>query len=288
MVTASCRSSSRPRTSPTTSSCSGLTFTPRPALVSGYRRARSAIIASSSCCAASRVAPGARRPTTKMMCESRTAVRSPPNGKVRGTPRSPVSQTSMPSCSGDSNPGGITPTIVYGRPSSITERPRASGDAPNSRVHRPWLNTAALAAAGSSSEGSSVRPRAAVAPSVGNRVPEAPSARRRSGSPRPDSVGANSSNAASDEKARVSRRQSTKFAGATQRSGLSRLVSHTIISLSGSSYGSGLRTTWWRTLKMAALAPMPSARDRTAADARPGRRRNSLTPSRRSLSMVRT
>src|SRR5688500_11656245 len=38
---------------------------------------------------------------------------------------------------------------------------------------------------------------------------------------------------------------------------------------------------------MAVLAPMPNARDRTAAKARPGRRRNIRRPRRRSLSICR-
>ena len=70
-------------------------------------------------------------------------------------------------------------------------------------------------------------------PSVVKNVPDAPTARSRSGSARPASVGENSSNAASESNDRDSRRQSTKLAGATHRSGLSDAVSHTMTSRSG-------------------------------------------------------
>ena len=56
-----------------------------------------------------------------------------------------------------------------------------------------------------------------------------------------------------------------KFAGATARFGLSARVSHTTIRLPGSAYGSGRSTLPFRTVKIAVLAPMPSASEPIAA-----------------------
>ena len=98
----------------------------------------------------------------------------------------------------------------------------------------------------------------------------------RCASPTPVSVAVKSSNAANPGfavpasageplNAVVSRRQSRKLAGATARFGLSARVSHTTIRLPGSAYGSGRSTLPFRMVKIAVLAPMPSANEPIAA-----------------------
>ena len=87
----------------------------------------------------------------------------------------------------------------------------------------------------------------------------------RCASPTPVSVAVKSSKAARPVNAVVSRRQSMKFAGATARFGLSARVSHTTIRFAGSRYGSGRSTLPFSTVKIAVLAPMPSASEPMAA-----------------------
>ena len=78
-------------------------------------------------------------------------------------------------------------------------------------------------------------------------------------------------------------RQATKLAGAiTFRTVPPRLVSHTATIRSGSWYGSGSSITVRTTLKIAEVAPMPRASVTSAAAVKPGARRSTRTPWRRS------
>ena len=80
-------------------------------------------------------------------------------------------------------------------------------------------------------------------------------------------------------------RQATKLAGAmTFRCVPPRLVSQTVTSRSGSRYGSGSSITVRTTLKIAEVAPMPRASVTSAAAVKPGARRSTRTPWRRSRS----
>ncbi|MNC87706.1 hypothetical protein D3C83_34540 [compost metagenome] len=108
----------------------GGALAPSPALVEGWRCDNAVITLVSWACACSRVEPFASRPTTAMMCESRTAVISPGKGKLRGMPRSPVIQTSPPATICMSNDPGSTPTIVCGTLLRIIVLPSASADPP--------------------------------------------------------------------------------------------------------------------------------------------------------------
>src|SRR4029450_4721852 len=69
-------------------------------------------------------------------------------------------------------------------------------------------------------------------------------------------------------------------------SALLTLVSHTIARRSGLGYGSGRSTTRSRTVKMAVVAPTPSASASTAAIVNPGVRRSRRQPKRRSWKNV--
>ena len=85
--------------------------------------------------------------------------------------------------------------------------------------------------------------------------------------------------------------QSKKFAGDTAKRVMPGNPSaggtcQTNVSQSGSGYGSGRSSTALTTLKMAVLAPMPSARTRIAAIAKPGRLRRTRTAYRRSRPRV--
>ena len=80
---------------------------------------------------------------------------------------------------GNAKPRGMTPTIVYGRPSSRNDRPTGS-DAPNRRRHNSRDSTATGA---SLSRTSSTRPAIGRVPSVSKKLSETRQASARSGSP---------------------------------------------------------------------------------------------------------
>ncbi len=102
-------------------------------------------------------------------------------------------------------------------------------------------------------------------------MPEADTPRTRSGVPAFVSAAENESKAASSEKTwLVSRRQSRKLAGATQRAGLSGDVSQAMTSRSASAKGNGRSSTCRTTPKMAVVAPTPRPIDRMAAAASSG------------------
>ena len=158
-ATAICSSTISGRTSPTISSCSGTHVGAEAGVgrrIALRQRRSSRSSAAPAPARASR--PRASRPITAMMCESRTAVMSPGNGKLRGMPRSPVIQTSPPATIGMSNAGGSTPTMVCGMPLRIIVLPSASAEPPNSWCHRPSVSTATRAASGRSSSAIITRP----------------------------------------------------------------------------------------------------------------------------------
>ena len=64
------------------------------------------------------------------------------------------------------NAAGATPTIVYGSPRSVSDLPTIAGSLPNSRCHMRCEITTTRGAAGSSSDGTSRRPRNGCTPSI--------------------------------------------------------------------------------------------------------------------------
>ena len=68
---------------------------------------------------------------------------------------------------------GSTPTIVVGTPSRVSVAPSTDGDRPNRSAQRRWPMTTTGGRPGSSSAGSSIRPRAGDTPSSVPRPPEA-------------------------------------------------------------------------------------------------------------------
>jgi len=79
---------------------------------------------------------------------------------------------------GKRKPGGITPTIVYRRPSSLTFDPTASGFASKTLRQTSSLSTATLLRPASSSPGSNTRPIAGFTPKTSKKFALAATARR--------------------------------------------------------------------------------------------------------------
>ena len=182
--------------------------------------------------------PCASRPTTAMMCESRTAVRSPANGKLRGMPRSPVIQTSPPATICMSNDRGSTPTMVCGIPLRImrlAERVGRSAEALMPQAigqHRHLRRVGAIIVR---------RHDAADLRLDAEHVEEVAGGRDRVNALRFAQAGQRRREIVEGGQAARTpwfrRRQSMKFAGATARFGLSARVSHTTIRLAGSRIG---------------------------------------------------
>ena len=116
------------------------------------------------------------------------------------------------------------------------------------------------------------RPLTGSTSSTVNMLGETYAPTRRSASPMPESVGPQPRVAAMPLNNVLWSRQSSKLRGATVfvREPERRLVSHNIVSSSGRSSESGRSTTPFTTLKMAVLAPMPSARVSMTTAVNPG------------------
>ncbi len=91
-------------------------------------------------------------------------------GVVSGAPANPnATHTSVPrpsrACSGEWNPGGMTPMTRYESESSCTTRPMTLGSPPNTRFQRPSLIITCSLNPGVRSAGSNADPSAGLTPS---------------------------------------------------------------------------------------------------------------------------
>ena len=144
--------------------------------------------------------------------------------------------------------------------------------------------TAIAAAPGASSPATNARPRTGAARNTVKNSAVAMVAGTCSAWPFAMTVAVLSVVAAIDSNVRDWRAQSTKFAGATENVGQPRcrLFSNRMISRSLCGNGNGCSTTALTTLKMAVVAPMPSASVSRATAVKPGCCRSSRRAYRRS------
>ena len=152
--------------------------------------------------------------------------------------------------------------------------PTRSARPPHRRRQRLWLRTTTSGVPTGSSSGVMVRPYSGATPSTAKKSPVTFALGTCSAGPSPVNAAASAEIAASDSKASTSRRQSTKSGGALvprRESGLSSDVVASATRRSGSGNGSGRSSTARTAPKMAALAPIPTARLRTATSVNPGR-----------------
>ena len=169
----------------------------------------------------------------------------------------------------------MTPTTVYGSPFNVTGRPRIFGSPPKRRCQSRWLRMTSCSRPGSVSSGRNRRPRVGCTPSIGSTSSVRRTAWMLSGSSVPVRFGVQLSAAPMLSNTVFCRRQSTKFAGAT---GLLAAVQQHGELLRAARYGRGRRRTALTTLKIAVLAPMPSARASTAAAVKAGVRARAARP----------
>jgi hypothetical protein len=88
------------------------------------------------------------------------------NGPRRAGSSSGRMVHTWPYFDGDANPGGATPMMRCGRPSTSIVRPVKPGSACRRRSQNVWPTTAVAGAPGRSSPSCHIRPRAAVTPSA--------------------------------------------------------------------------------------------------------------------------
>jgi hypothetical protein len=100
------------------------------------------------------------------------------------------------------------------------KRPTTAGSPPKWRCHIPWLSTSTRGAFGRSSSSVTARPRSGRTPSSGKNSAETSCAFSRAGSPTPVIVTVSVSQAARARSARLSRCQSSQFAGETTLRGV--------------------------------------------------------------------
>ncbi len=171
-------------------------------------------------------------------------------------------------------PAGITPTIVCGSSLRRTVWPTMSPRAPNRCRQMPSLSTATRGAPGPSSPAVKPRPSAGLTSSTSKKFALTIAPERLSGRSPPESASVACRNAASPARLRARTRQSRKLAG--EASKLFCLVcvftSVTSTRSSGLANGSGRSSTALTMLKIAALAPTPTAMVSTASRRKPGAR----------------
>ena len=119
------------RTSPTISSCSGMTVAPQPAFSFGYSRSSRAEIACISASACARSTPGFSRAMAWWLWLSRIARSLSVNATGTRMSRAATDHDLTEKLA------GITPTIVYASPSSVSVRPIASGAPPKRLFQNP-------------------------------------------------------------------------------------------------------------------------------------------------------
>ncbi len=185
------------------------------------------------------------------------------------------------------SPPGITPITVWLTPLSTSVRPRTPGSRPKRRSQKPSPSRTTPSAPGLSSAAEKPRPRTGGLPRVAN-APEVtwrpfsrsgsstalpPTALRMKSCPLYPTI---------DSNTEPWSRTSLKFATEKLISGTCSDHSVRSTSRSASGYGRGRRRIALITLKIAVLAPMPSARVRTATRVKAGVRRRARVPKRTS------
>ena len=268
--------SSDVRTSPTISSCSGTTVAPQPVLACGYSRSSRCEIASISACACARSTPGFSRAITGSLWLSRTArsasvyasgtqmsraVDAP--RRDREARRHDADDRCRPrhraSACGRSRPA-LPPKWLFQNPSLRTTTCAAR------RASPPPAGTRGRAAAARADDVEEVRPRP--------RRRRPPRRCRRAGQRElTEPVQRHPlERAARRAASRRSSPPTPRSAGMPGNVALRRHVEQTAPARSGSSNGSGRSSTVLTMLKIAVLAPMPSASTATTAIANDGAR----------------
>lgn len=228
----------------------------------GWSVANSRAIRSRSILAVASVVPGARRP----IALSQRSPRDPVASNLSG-----LHAAASP---GKRKPAGITPTIRNGPWFTRTVRPMIAGSAPNRSRQSPSLRITTLSPRRRFSSGTNVRPSAARTPRTENRSVDTSANGVRSRPSSADRMRDVSTKAAIDVNARLRSRKSSRFSGDVGKSSPSGFSSQMRTSRSGSSNDSGRSTTASSTLKIAVVAPMPSASVPTIMAVNPGRRRS--------------
>ena len=166
----------------------------------------------------------------------------------------------------------MTPTTVNGRPLIVTTRPTRAGSAPNFRRQTPSLSSTTCNPAGVSSATEKSRPIAGFTPSVRKKLAATRIPLMRSASPLTIRVGAHERISVIWSKLWLRSRQSRNVVKPTFPATPVGPRSPMSTSRSGSAYGSGRSSTAFRTLKIAVLAPIPSASVSSATAVKPGAR----------------
>ena len=252
---------------PTISSCIGMTISPQPRpSVSGNSRASRAEIASVSASARARSTSRFRRATPSQLWFRRSA-------RCSSVSASGI-QTSLAIAVHDATEAvaGMTPTMVYASSLSFTVRPITSGLPPNSVLQNGSLRTTTYLPPGVSSSCRKTRPSAGRALTISKKP--APTAVERIVRAVPVPVSAKSLSRGTSPCPRTtahpaaSRRTCRAIARRVPPPGP--VVMKIRTRRSGSSKGSGRSRTAFTMLKIAVLAPMPSASTLTTATANEG------------------
>ena len=189
--------------------------------------------------------------------------------------------------SGMRNSRGRIPTTAYDAPSSWIVRPTSALSPPYLRCQSPHPTTATRGPFGTSSAAVIHRPPAGLTPSTSNTFAETPAVSTLSGDPSPVSATVPLSAHAASPAKRSSCRWYSKYSR-VEIHVLSKLLHLDQIraSVPGSRYGSGRSSTASTTLKIAALAPIPSASVSSTTLVNSGRRRSERNASRASFRSV--
>jgi hypothetical protein len=176
------------------------------------------------------------------------------------------------------NGEGITPTTVCGRPFNSIARPTIVASPPNRRCQKSYASTTTSLRVWWFSASVNVRPSIGATPSSGKNSLVTFSTPTSSGSsPPPVRLARVDAIAAIRSNVRVRSVQRTKFAGLTVlvRFPVRGSVSQTTTRRSGAGYGNRSRSAALTIVKIAVLAPMPSARAITAIAVKAGVRNDS-------------
>ena len=173
---------------------------------------------------------------------------------------------------GNSKPSGSTPSTVCGWSFSTTGAPMTAGSEANRLVQARWLSSTTRCAPSTASASVKTRPRRGVVRSNGKRdgVTAAPNSVIGPSGPfqtKPD--GETAASCSNDRASSHSRRSSVGDSMALPGRPNGACPTLTIASESG--YGNGRSSSPLTMLKVAALAPIPTARMITAARVKPGR-----------------
>ncbi|CAM4242417.1 hypothetical protein COEX109129_14910 [Corallococcus exiguus] len=275
--TAPSSKNSEGRTWPSSTSRKGSTLAPMSAFVAGCRAARPRATAAASAFARSRLTPGPIRPYTSSQCAPRASGFVMDSSWTMGVHSS--------ARDGKSKPGAITPTTVHGTgPPRFTARPSTSGLPPKRRCQSACDSTVTWGAPGASSPARSARPNCTRGPSTWKKsavTSPACTFMGEASSRSAPSVTIAGATPASPSKARVCSRRSIR-SGGDVGPGPCWPTLNSRTSRASSRRGNGRSSTACTTLKMATLAPMPSASVATATTVKVGLRRSRRSASRRS------